>query len=176
MRRQNPRLVAALVALLLASIAVGCGGGSSESSDSSDASASGSTSARGGAVEGRQGPKGQAELRECLEEQGFDGEGGPPGGGPPGGNDPDFREALEKCGVDPSQRPGGPGGRGGAPMRESIEGFVACVRENGYDLPDPNTTGDGPVFDPQQVDQNDPAFQEASKKCQDELRPDGPSS
>jgi hypothetical protein len=106
----------------------------------------------------------------------FDGDRRPPGGGPPGGNDSDFRAALDECGIDPSQRPGRSGGPGGgAPMGESIEDFVACVRENGYDLPDPNTSGDGPVFDPEQVDQDDPAFQEASRQCRHELRPDRPS-
>jgi hypothetical protein len=183
-RHPDPRLVATLAALLLTSIAVGCGGGSSESSDAS----SGNAAAGGGAADGAPGPEGQAEIRACLEEQGVElpsppqgGERQPPGdgGAPPGGSDSDLRAALEECGVDPAQGPGGPagsGGRGGAPFGETIEAFAACVRENGFDLPDPNTSGDGPVFDPEQVDQEDPAFKKASRKCQDELRPDAPGA
>ena len=47
---------------------------------------------------------------------------------------------------------------------------MSCVRRNGYDLPDPNLSGDGPVFDSGEVDQNDADFQKASQKCQGRLR------
>ena len=57
-----------------------------------------------------------------------------------------------------------------------MNAYVACVRENGFDLPDPDFSGDGPIFDPDQVDQTDETFQAASAKCQSTLRPSASSS
>ncbi len=54
-------------------------------------------------------------------------------------------------------------------MRKQISQYVACVRQNGYDLPSPNTSGNGPVFDSSKVNQNDPKFKAASAKCQNLL-------
>jgi hypothetical protein len=148
-RFRNTTLATGLV-MLIPALVVGCGGGSSDSD---------STQQRPGSGQ-------QAELRECLERNGAELPSPPEGGDPS-----EFRDALEKCGVDPSEQPGRPGGRGGPPMGESLDDFVACVRKKGYDLPDPNTSGDGPVFDPSEVDQGDPNFKKASQACQDELRP-----
>ena len=181
---RNSTLAAALV-MLLATLVAGCGGGSSDSESTAADRDTHITQQRPGSEQ-------QAELRECLERNGADlpsppegGQGGPPEGGmppigggqggPPGGGDPsEFRDALEKCGVDPDELPDRPGGSGGPPMGDSLDDFVACVRENGYDLPEPNTSGDGPVFDPSEVDQDDPDFKKASQACQDELRPSAP--
>lgn len=85
--------------------------------------------------------------------------------------------ALEACGGRFGGERGGPGmpGRGGAaggqgsagaPSAAALERFVACVRRNGYDLPDANTSGHGPVFDGEAVDRDDPAFVSASRTCQ----------
>lgn len=178
-RFRNTTLATALV-MLLAALVAGCGGGSSDSdSDSTAADRDANTTQQ------RPGSEQQAELRDCLEKNGAElpsppegGEGPPKGGGMPpiGGNPSEFRDALEKCGVDPSEQPDRPNGRGGPPMGESLDDFVACVSENGYDLPDPNTSGDGPVFDPSEVDQDDPNFKKASQACQDKLRPSSDSN
>lgn len=60
---------------------------------------------------------------------------------------------------------GGAGFRSGA-FRAALTRYVACVRRNGFDLPAPNTSGSGPVFDPSSVNRNDPRFRAASAKCQ----------
>jgi hypothetical protein len=104
----------------------------------------------------------------------------PPQGGAFGGSDEDrqkFQDALKACGVDmPAQ------GQGGgfqlpdvndADYQKRVNAYVACVRENGFDLPDPDFSGDGPIFNPDQVDQTDKTFQAASAKCQSKLRPSG---
>jgi hypothetical protein len=178
-------VTAALAAMLL----VACGGGSSDSdSGSSDPSSSG----------GNQ----QTELRECLEEQGVElpegagpgqgngppqggqppadgefpplGEGPPNGqGGAPGMDNEELRKALEECGASPR---GGQPNQNGGQFRQSIQKYVRCVRRNGYDLPDANLSGDGAVFDEDEVDQDDPKFQAASRKCQSTLRPQGTDS
>lgn len=47
--------------------------------------------------------------------------------------------------------------------------FAACLRDNGYDVPDPDfSVGGGRGF-LQDIDQNDPAFQAASAACSDIL-------
>jgi hypothetical protein len=116
--------------------------------------------------------------------------GGPAGGGLPGGGRAGgrgagmssaerkkFQAALKACGVTmPSggARAGGrPGGRpdvNDAAYRKSIEAYVACVKQHGFDLPKPNFTGNGPIFDPKEVDQTDATFKKASAACQSTLR------
>lgn len=114
-----------------------------------------------------------------------DSQGGPPSGGRGGGffgRDLSAAErrrmeaAFETCGARFGGGVGGPGGgvpggRGGRPDAAALARFVACVRRNGYDLPDPNISGDGPVFDDSAVDRDDPAFVRASRACQRYLAP-----
>ena len=113
--------------------------------------------------------------------------GGLPGGGAAGGRGPgsgmggmsteereELQEALKSCGV--TAPAGGRRQGGGAPdvddpgYRRSIEAYTACVRKNGFDLPDPDFSGDGPVFDPDEVDQTDATFRKASAACRSTLR------
>ena len=66
-------------------------------------------------------------------------------------------------------KPGGPSTNSAA-FKEQIKEYAACVRENGYDLPEPNLSGEGPVFSESEVDQSDPKFKEAAnEKCQSRL-------
>jgi hypothetical protein len=181
--RFTPLGAGAAISLIAMMILAGCGG-SSSSSDSSEAS-SGSTS---GTAESGAAPGGfqiSSEQETCLKEagvelpsggppeggappQGFEG-GQPPEGGQPGG---EMQEAIEKCGIEIPQ--GGPGGANppnSAEYKSTVRAYAACVRENGYELPEPNLSGNGPVFKPSEVDQSNPKFAAASKKCQSKLRP-----
>jgi hypothetical protein len=180
------RLTVTSVALAALGLAA-CGGGSSDGGNQ----ASGSTTAQ------------RADIQACLKKHGIEAPGGagggpPPGGapqggggappqgngggfplggggyGPPGGNNSEFQKALKDCGIDTPRRQ--QGNRQNSPQfRAAIKKFVSCVRRNGFDLPDPNLSGDGPVFDQGKVDQSDPKFVAASKKCQDLLRPGRPA-
>ena len=38
--------------------------------------------------------------------------------------------------------------------------------ENGYELPEPNVSGEGPVFKESDVDREDPTFKSANEECQ----------
>lgn len=122
-----------------------------------------------------------------------DGAGGPPGGGLPGGGGgrtggpaggggagmstadrEKLQAALKTCGVTApadgaGRRPGRPDVSSAA-YRKSIEAYVACVKKNGFDLPKPDFSGDGPIFDPGEVDQDDATFKKASEACQSTLR------
>jgi hypothetical protein len=39
-----------------------------------------------------------------------------------------------------------------ATLRKSIKEYVACMSENGVELPEPNLSGEGPVFQESEVD------------------------
>jgi hypothetical protein len=107
--------------------------------------------------------------------------GGPPGGvfiGPGGGSGPrqmpeNARKAFQACGIQSpsSQTAGGGPNVDSSAFRQSVTGYVACIRQNGYDMPDPNLSGKGPVFDESKVNRDDPKFQSASQKCQQLLQP-----
>jgi hypothetical protein len=40
------------------------------------------------------------------------------------------------------------------------------MKTNGYKLPQPNLSGNGPVFDSRKVNRSDPKFVAAAQKCQ----------
>jgi hypothetical protein len=65
---------------------------------------------------------------------------------------------------------GGGAGPGNAPSRAALRRFVACMRANGVELPAPNTSGRGPIFDSSKIDRSAPAFQRASRACLSVLR------
>jgi hypothetical protein len=43
-------------------------------------------------------------------------------------------------------------------------GFAACLRKNGIDVPEPNTSGHGPIFG-KGLDTSSPRFRAAVKQC-----------
>jgi hypothetical protein len=171
-------------ALLLTSCLIAACGSSSSSSTSSKAAASTGAGGSGGA--------GRTALRNCLKAHGVTlpsrppggaaGAGGAPGaGGPPPGagggpgffggggggrlqNDPKARAALQACG-------GGNFGAGRRPQlsHQTITKYVTCIRQHGYNMPNPNFSGKGAVF-PSSL-RSDPKFQAASKTCQSLLFP-----
>ncbi|HEY2600474.1 MAG TPA: hypothetical protein VGI67_02885 [Thermoleophilaceae bacterium] len=102
------------------------------------------------------------------------GNGGGNGNGRPSGNfrNSKLANALRKCGVTPGQGAGGGfrAGANGARFNQALTKFVACMKQNGYPLPKPNTSGKGPVFDASKVNRNDPKFKSAAQKCQSLLR------
>jgi hypothetical protein len=108
-------------------------------------------------------------------------QGAPPAGavvGPQGTSGPrrlpeNVRKAFQACGVDPPTFSSGgppPNVNSGA-YRASVTRYVACVKQNGYDLPAPNLSGKGPIFDESKVNRDDPKFQAASQRCQHLLQP-----
>jgi hypothetical protein len=95
-------------------------------------------------------------------------EGGPPTGGG-GGMSEENQEAFEECGVEMPEFKGGPGGEGGpdvnsAAFKKQVKEYVACVRENGYEIAEPNFSGEGPVFE--KSESESAAFKKASEQCQ----------
>lgn len=180
---------ACLLALVALLALAGCGG-SGGSTSSSTATTSGPAASGGTPFGG----KANSKLIACLKEHGVElpsapqAGGGPPGrsggppnfaGGAPGGKpNAKMREAFEKCGMNKfpagQGRPPGPPNANSATFRKSLTEYVACVRKNGYDLPEPNLSGKGPVFSSSKVNQEDPKFKAASAKCANLIHMPGP--
>ena len=194
------RVLVALLALAAGLGIAACGSSSNSSSTSNSASVSGGTSTNANFAARR------TALVACLKAHGVTlpnggrfgpGAGGPPpgggtgtnptpgagrflfGGGGGGGaarfaNNPKLAAAFQACGG----RVGGGRFRGGAGLgRTRITQFVACVRKNGFNLPTPNFSGNGPVF-PANLRTN-AKFLAASQACASILtapRPGGTST
>jgi hypothetical protein len=134
--------------------------------------------AEGGAAEGEMPEPGQmpeggeGPTGEGSEGPGAAGEGGPPGGFG-GAQSESMKKAFEECGVETPEFKGGPGGEGGKPsmnsaaFKKQVKEYVACVRENGYELAEPNFSGEGPVFE--KAESESSAFKQASAQCQELL-------
>jgi hypothetical protein len=119
------------------------------------------------------------EYARCMREQGFDVPDPKPGGGGVRGlmtdNDlesqPGYRDAERECRkhleglvsqISDGQR---------EQFRESRLEFARCMRDEGFDVPDPKPgggpDGDGGMLG--ELDQNDPRVQEALDRCRAEL-------
>jgi hypothetical protein len=93
------------------------------------------------------------------------------GGGAGRNFTPKMRAAFQACGA---QFGFGAGGRGfrGRLSHTAITKYVTCVRQHGYNLPNPNFSGTGPIF-PRNI-QSNAKFQAASRACQSLLIPPRP--
>lgn len=155
------RTILVLAALATSGLLAACGSSSSGTSTAANSASATRTSNR-------------ATLGACLRKHGvaFPAAGTPPAGATPGGN-----------GAPPSGFPGAgagssrvqaalkacraslpPGPRAGGVSRQGIQTYVACVRQHGYSLPNPNLSGTGSVF-PASIRSN-PKFLAASRACQ----------
>jgi len=81
-----------------------------------------------------------------------------------------FEAALKKCG---GAAFGHSGRLDSAQARERFAKFAQCMRRNGVNLPAPNTSGNGPIFNTRGIDTNSAPFKAADAKCMKELRPRG---
>jgi hypothetical protein len=191
---------AIVLALLLACLGLAACGGSSKGSSSTTAtnaaaatsttSTSTSTSTTGPAGKGPGGPNSSrfAALRECLQKNGITlpkrttgqrrsgGAGGFLGGGgaagpqlPKGVTRAQYEAALKKCGGNAFA--GGAGRRFNSPtFKAALAKFATCMRENGVNIPAPNTSGNGPIFNTKGIDTASTQFKTAETKCSADLR------
>lgn len=190
-----------LIALIVGGLLAACGSASSSSITGSATTTSAAAGSGGGGP--RANPARRAALVACLKQHGVTlparplGSGGGaagPGGGARGGtgtgttgrtpgrglfggggalaNDPKLRTAFRACRARLGFRGGGT--FRGRLSRAAITRYVTCVRRHGYNLPDPNFSGKGPVF-PANIRGN-AKFQAASQACQSLLVPRRPSA
>jgi hypothetical protein len=190
--RRPPAATAVVLGLLLACLGLAACGGSSKTSSTS-ANAAATTPAGTGTSKGTAGT-GAARfkaMRECLQKEmqkdgitlpnrtpgqrpggpggrgGFLGAGGPQL--PKGVTRAQYEAALKKCGGG-----GGVARRGKAfdspAFKQALTKFAACMRENGVNVPAPDTSGKGPVFDTKGIDTASSQFRTAEMKCSSNLR------
>jgi hypothetical protein len=78
----------------------------------------------------------------------------PPGGAP----------GRTSAGASPA-----PQSPGAARFKDALSKFAACLRQNGVNIPAPNTSGKGPVFSTKGLQTNTPKFRQATTKCRSVL-------
>jgi hypothetical protein len=182
-KRHGVRPLVALCVLGACAALAACG--SSGSGSSSAGKSSSSSSSKGAAPGSNQ----LTALRSCLKKEGItlpsapSGATGQPGGRgagaagggpgaiqlPKGVSQTQFQAALKKCGGGNSG--GGKAARfNSASARTALTKYAACLRQNGINVPAPNTTGDGPVFDTKGIDTSGSKFKTAQSKCQSDLK------
>jgi hypothetical protein len=179
------RIATVTIALGLAALVLAACG-SSSSNTTSSASASASAGATGTTPEGAPPQGGRfAALRQCLQKEGItlpQRKPGTPGGflGGQGGQLPggvsraQLEAAIKKCGGTPG-RGLGRGGLGGANLstpaaQAALATFATCMRQHGVNLPAPNTTGKGPVFNTNGLNAASSQFRSAQTACLPALR------
>jgi hypothetical protein len=176
-----------------------CGGSSGSSTTAAAAgsaatSASGA-STQGGSTGGSSTPSPAAgtgrrrfsAIRECLQKNGVtlpkrtpgSGAGAFPGAGgrpvlPKGMTRGQFEAALKKCGGSNFGAGGRPGGRGfhsvsSPAFKQALTKYAECLRQNGINLPAPNTSGKGPIFSTKGIHTASPQFKAATMKCRASL-------
>jgi hypothetical protein len=193
-RKPAASAAAAVLVLLLACLGLAaCGSSSGSSSSTTSASASPTASTTTTGATGAAGAKGPssgrfAAMRECLQKNGVTlpafkpGQHGQPqargpfGAGsaarlPKGVTRAQYEAALKKCGAGNFAG----GARGGARFKSpafqaALAKFATCLRENGVNVPAPNTSGNGPVFNTKGIDTSSAKFKAAEAKCQSDLR------
>ncbi|MGH2854336.1 MAG: hypothetical protein ACRDLF_09130 [Solirubrobacteraceae bacterium] len=120
-------------------------------------------------------------MRACLARKGIalpqrtPGAGGPLGGGPQlpkGVTRAQFAEALKSCSG--SSFTGNhfhrvPHAFNSPRFHQALARFAACLRQNGVNVGEPNTTGKGPVFDTKGINTGSPQFKAAATKCRSVL-------
>lgn len=182
-RRKRIRPLLALC-VLGASVALAACGSSGGGSSSAGKSSSTSSNKAGGPNSSQ-----FTALRSCLQKQGVTlpspsgGATGQPGGPdagapdagaggfqlPKGVTQAQYQAALKKCGAGNL-----PQGRAGAfhsaSARAGLVKYAACLRQNGINVPAPNTTGKGPVFSTKGIDTSSTKFKAAQSKCQSDLK------
>jgi hypothetical protein len=184
------RAAAALLAVVLAGVALSaCGGSSSSSSSTANAagastSADASATATSGASSGSSGsaatPGARAgrfgAFRECLKKNGIappqrkPGQRGAPFAGgpqlPAGISRGRYEAAVKKCGGLPRGRFfGAKSALRSAAATQAFKEFASCMREHGVKLPEPNTSGKGPIFASKGLNTSSASFKAAETAC-----------
>jgi hypothetical protein len=185
-RRKRSSMAAAILLLVLAgSLLAACGGSSNSAATTTTASTS--TSATKSTPSKAPGFVHRfAAIRECLKKEGITlptrqpgqqpGAGGFLGGSsalPAGVSRAKFEAALKKCGGNFA------GGRGGissgtarfntAAGKQALAKFAACLRENGVKVGEPDTSGNGPIFNTKGINVKSAQFKSAEAKCRSDL-------
>jgi hypothetical protein len=186
--RRTPAASAVVLVLLLACLGLAaCGGSSKSSSTSTNASAATTTTGATGA----KGPNAGrfTAVRACLQKNGITlpklpagkrpvpgvSPGGIGGGGagfalPKGMSKAQYEAVVKKCGGLRGGAFNGGGARFSSPVfKAALAKFATCLRQNGVNVPTPNTSGKGPVFNTKGINTSSAQFRTAETKCRSAL-------
>ncbi|HYB31287.1 MAG TPA: hypothetical protein VEF89_32155 [Solirubrobacteraceae bacterium] len=175
--------VAMIVAALLAAIALtACGSSTSSTTSRTTSSTTTTSTTTGGSAQQR------TAIQACLKKYGITLPTRPrtsttttsrtsttprPGAGVFGGgaggsffNNSKVQAALKECGITIGQRATTTNNVHNPAFQKAVKNYAACMSKNGYPLPKPNFSGNGPVFSTKQVNRNNPKFKAANTKCQ----------
>ncbi len=162
-------------------------GGTSTSGSTSTGTSSTGTTGTGtsttGTTTGSSAATRYTAVRTCLSKKGITlpqtaGAGGFLGAGaqlPKGMSRAQFAEALQSCGAGFNGNHIGKRGKGfknpfNNPRFHSVLArFAACLRQNGINVGEPNTSGKGPIFDTKGINTGSPQFKAATAKCRSTL-------
>jgi len=177
---RRKHVAAVLVFVLAGFVLAACGSSSKSSSTAGTGTSASSTSPFLGGAAGAAGRF--AVVRACLQKNGITlprpGAGShPPVGGflgstaalPKGMTRAQYDAIIRKCGD--GFRPGTFAHGFNAPAaKQALAKFAACMRENGVNVPTPNTSGKGPIFNSKGLDTTSAKFAAAEVKCRADLR------
>ena len=171
------RAVVTAVLLLTSMALVACGTTAGRSVQAVSTVSNGETAMVSTASDGE--PTTGAGLDECLKKQGINtfeapthteptvGVGGVLGQGgmrvPVGVTRPQFEAALSKCGLGGVQVQGAP--ITNPTFRQRVLRLAACFRHDGFKVPAPNMSGNGPVFNTSGIEITDPRWRIAKRTC-----------
>lgn len=158
-------------------------GGASSATTSTSPTAGGSTTTGTAPSKGGPNPGSArfATMRECLQKNGVtlpkptSGK-SPPRGGfrgdgalPKGVTRAQLQSALRKCGSAGGRLAGGGRrflqGANRHGLQQAFAKFADCLRQNGINLPAPNTSGSGPIFNTKGLNTKGSQFKTATAKC-----------
>jgi hypothetical protein len=124
-------------------------------------------------------------MRECLQKNGIALPERTPGSGPRGGfsgvgagggpqlpkgvTRAQYEAALKKCGGGHFFAGGGASRIKNPVFDAALAKYGTCLRQNGINLPAPNTSGNGPIFNIKGINTSSPQFKAASVKCRGAL-------
>jgi hypothetical protein len=178
-------------ALALCAVLTGCGGGSETEGVATLTGNSGSAEPTEASAENT-GDAEEKALRfaRCMRDNGIKdfpdpevdsegnvtyGFGARAGGG--SGDRPDFdRETMDKAFKACEKYATMPGPQRltaaqSAELEDAMLAYATCMRENGYDMPDPDFSGGGPGSRAVQIEPGDPTYKKADEACKDKLQP-----
>jgi hypothetical protein len=162
-------------------------GGTSTSGTSTGTSSTGTTgtgTSTTGTTSGTSAATRITAVRTCLSKKGITlpqqtaGTGGFPGGGaqlPKGMSRAQFAEALQSCGAGFNGHHFGKRAKGfknpfnNPRFHAVLARFAACLRQDGIDVGEPNTSGKGPIFDTKGINTGSAQFKAAEAKCRSTL-------
>jgi hypothetical protein len=175
-RTSAPLRAAAVLALVLASLLLAaCGSSGKSSSGTTSSSANGGSGATSSTAQSTTATQPE-RLRACLKKLGIE----VPDSvstisdllahAPKGVSRAQLVSAVQNCGGIGPGLATTPPRTSAAAYRQAFVNFVSCMRRQGVNLPDPNTSGKGPVIDTKGVDTSSPKYTAAAAKCAPILR------